>query len=252
MKYDNLIIDIDGVIHHNKIPIEGINETFEKMEKYNVVLLTNDDRYEKKEIKKKLLKYGIKIPKSFDIYTSGYSMYDNLKKEKIKNILTFGSVHLKRILQKIPTNYKGETFIVIGILNRKLKDREFKKIIQELKNGAKLFLTAIDPFIPPNTHEIKLMPLQLLKKIEIELGEKVFYKTFGKPNINIDKFFKTNNTLIIGDTIETDIQQAKNLNLKSLLVLSGSTKKENLNDLKIQPDYIIEKLSDIFQEKILS
>ena len=54
-------------------------------------------------------------------------------------------------------------------------------------------------------------------------------------------------TLVLGDRLETDILGAVRLNLKSALVLSGVTTREQLAASTYQPDGVFEDISDLKQ-----
>ncbi|MDD5613462.1 MAG: HAD-IIIA family hydrolase [Candidatus Omnitrophica bacterium] len=54
----------------------------------------------------------------------------------------------------------------------------------------------------------------------------------------------------IGDT-ERDVETARNLGIKSILVLSGKTKLHDLDSLKSKPDYIADDLCSAVEEIIL-
>jgi NagD protein len=52
-------------------------------------------------------------------------------------------------------------------------------------------------------------------------------------------------TLIIGDRMDTDIIAGIESEIETALVLSGITKKEDLALFPYQPDHILEKAADI-------
>ena len=51
--------------------------------------------------------------------------------------------------------------------------------------------------------------------------------------------------IFVGDTLETDIKLAKEAFFKSILVLSGNTKRENLKKSHITPDITIDSVDDL-------
>ena len=52
-------------------------------------------------------------------------------------------------------------------------------------------------------------------------------------------------TLIIGDRMDTDIIAGIESEIETALVLSGITKKEDLSQFPYQPDHILQKAADI-------
>ena len=62
--------------------------------------------------------------------------------------------------------------------------------------------------------------------------------------------------LMIGDKFDTDIAFAKNSGIDSLLVLTGVTKKSELESLQqrypdFEPTYVVDTLLDIFPEEMI-
>jgi NagD protein len=55
----------------------------------------------------------------------------------------------------------------------------------------------------------------------------------------------TDQTVVIGDTMETDILGGVQLNYKTILVLTGSTRREDVERLAYLPDLIVESLADL-------
>ena len=81
---------------------------------------------------------------------------------------------------------------------------------------------------------------------------KTNYYSLGKPNPKVaisilNKFpnIKPNEVLLIGDTINTDIRLAEENGFKSLLVLSGNTKKEGIYSHVIEPNLILDSIKDL-------
>lgn len=55
----------------------------------------------------------------------------------------------------------------------------------------------------------------------------------------------TSDTIVIGDTMDTDIQGGVQMGYRTILVLSGITKKEELNHYAFKPDLIVGSVKDI-------
>jgi NagD protein len=50
---------------------------------------------------------------------------------------------------------------------------------------------------------------------------------------------------VIGDTMETDIQGGVQMGYKTILVLSGITRKEDLKNYAFRPDLVVESVREI-------
>jgi len=60
----------------------------------------------------------------------------------------------------------------------------------------------------------------------------------------------TDEVIMIGDTMETDILGAVQMGYRSVLVLSGGTKRQDLKNFAYQPDIVVENVGAIPDEFI--
>ena len=67
------------------------------------------------------------------------------------------------------------------------------------------------------------------------------YLTFGYRRMSFDR----SRTLMIGDRLETDITFGNDGRTKTLLVLSGSSKLEEIGQSRASPDYVCDSLGQI-------
>jgi len=76
-------------------------------------------------------------------------------------------------------------------------------------------------------------------------------KIFGKPNKDmIEHIIKRDSldkekTVIIGDRMYTDLKLAKSSGIKSILVLSGETKRDHVETLKVYPDFYVPSVNSL-------
>ena len=61
----------------------------------------------------------------------------------------------------------------------------------------------------------------------------------------------TDQTIVIGDTMETDILGGVQLGFKTILVLSGGTRREDLARYAYRPDMIVDSIADLDHEELL-
>jgi NagD protein len=60
----------------------------------------------------------------------------------------------------------------------------------------------------------------------------------------------TDETVVIGDTMETDILGGTQLEYKTILVLSGSTNEKDLRNYAYQPDLIVPSLAELSHAEV--
>jgi NagD protein len=65
---------------------------------------------------------------------------------------------------------------------------------------------------------------------------------------------RTDETVMIGDTMETDIRGAVELGIPAYLVLTGSTKREDVTRYPYQPSGILNSIADLLnlEESVLA
>ena len=91
----------------------------------------------------------------------------------------------------------------------------------------------------------------------LELATNVKAFSVGKPSLVIlrtacmELGLTTDQTIVIGDTMETDILGSVQLGCRSVLVLSGGTSREDLPDFAYRPDKIVASIADLKRNKMI-
>jgi NagD protein len=120
--------------------------------------------------------------------------------------------------------------------------------------GAKFITTNRDPS-PKKKGWNNLGIAATTAMIEEATGTKAF--VIGKPGPvmmrSARKFIglETANTIVIGDTMETDIRGGVQMGYKTILVLSGVSKREDLPKYAFKPDVIAHSISDLEVSQML-
>ena len=119
--------------------------------------------------------------------------------------------------------------------------------VRMIHRGAKLIATNLDPNCPT---EIGIRPGcgALVALLETATGVKAF--SVGKPSPIMMRAARkeiglsTDETIMIGDTMETDILGGVQLGYHTILVLSGGTKRDDLPRYAYRPDIVVESLAE--------
>lgn len=260
--------DMDGVLRIGNHPIDGSEQIFNNIKKKNKnsIIITNECRYTIDNIKEDLQEMGIDI-NNIPVITSGTVVYKYFKNKAIKNSEQNFSIGIigesglydtinpltnsKNIeICELPPKYKTNLYLIIGSLN-KIKISNLEKVLKWVKKDAKILLTCEDVADPSSKGDFTLvMPKQILHMTNFNI--KSNYYSLGKPNPIMSKSIldeypdiNPNEILLIGDTIYTDIRLAEESGFKSLLVLSGNTKKEGIKSNFIEPDFVLESIKEL-------
>jgi len=258
-KFKGFIFDCDGVIWKGETKIEGVDSVIGYLRRENkrIVFLTNNSTKTREEYAKRLKLFGIDA-KINEIVTSGYVTGQYLKKKYGRNLGLYiigesGLIEEMKnfgftILSEKDVWHRKVNVVIVG-LDRKLTYEKLAAGAYAILNGAKFVATNADPNIPT---EKGLLPGAgaIVSFLEVSTGVKPEI-VIGKPNIEIMNFAlkildtEPENTLVIGDRIETDVIAAKRVGCKSLIVLTGATTLEEVRKSKVKPDFILKSLSDM-------
>jgi NagD protein len=121
-------------------------------------------------------------------------------------------------------------------------------------SGAKLIATNLDPS-PKRKGWNNLGIKAVVAMIEEATGKKAF--SVGKPSpvmMRADRKYlglEARETIIIGDTMDTDILGGVQLGYTTILTLSGVSKKNTLDDYAFKPDLVINSVAELDIVKVL-
>ncbi len=253
-KYKAFIFDLDGVVYTGDTPIKTAIFGIKKLQDMDkkVFFLTNNSSVFIKKTSDKLNSMGIDIKEKY-ILNSALATAIYLKKHNYpKEIYLVGEKAFKEILEehgfKILNSYKGAKIVVVGI-NFTFDYEKLKQAIFAINNGAKFIASNNDALMPS---EEGFIPGAGTMVAAIREGVGIKPKIIGKPNKSIFKISldilkaKREETIVIGDRLETDILGGINSNIDTLLVLTGVTKKLNIDKSEIKSNFVINNLKELF------
>jgi len=246
-----LLIDMDGVIYGGNALIPGADKFIERLLKENIpfTFMTNNSQRTRLEATRKLKRLGI-VVEDKHIYTSAMATASFLASQAPHGtvyVLGEGGL-LTSLTENGLTMVDSEPdFVVIGE-GRNFTLEMVGKAVNMILEGAKLISTNRDPS-PKKKGWDNLGIAATTAMIEEATGKKAF--VIGKPSPvmmrSARKYIglETAETTIIGDTMDTDIQGGVQMGYKTILVLSGVSRKEDLNNYAFKPDMIVESINEI-------
>src|SRR5438105_3202459 len=120
--------------------------------------------------------------------------------------------------------------------------------------GARLVATNLDPNCPTQDGTRPGCGA-LVAMLESASGLKAF--SVGKPSPVMFRAARkelgltSEQTIMIGDTMETDILGGGQLGYRTILVLSGGTRREDLVRYAYRPDKVVESIDDLTHDQLL-
>jgi NagD protein len=245
------IIDMDGVIYHGNKLLPGVIEFLAWLEnsgkKY--LFLTNSSERTPKELQEKLKRLGINAGEEH-FYTSALATASFLSSQKPNgSAYIIGDAGLIHALYSVgyTINNVNPDYVVVGDTH----GYTFEKIemaVNLVLRGARLIGTNPD-VSGPVENGITPSTKALIAPIEIATGKKAYF--LGKPNplmmrIALRKLgVKREEAIVIGDRMDTDIKCGLESEIDTLLVLSGITKRDDIDKFPYRPHYVLNGVIDL-------
>ena len=247
------ICDMDGVIYHGTRILDGVREfvnwMIENDKKF--VFLTNSPERTPHELSMKLERMGLTISAEH-FYTSALATAEFLHSQAPGcTAYVLGEAALSKALydQQIYMNDVNPDYVVIGE-TRTYNFEKIEKAIELVNKGAKLIGANPDTI---GVTERGIMPAtgSLIAPIEIATGKKAYF--VGKPNpLMLRHGLKridchSADIAFIGDRMDTDIIAGIESNIDTVLVLTGVTAREDINNFPYRPKYVAESIGALLK-----
>jgi NagD protein len=246
-----IICDMDGVLYHGNVLLEGAGEFVHWLKDQNkkFLFLTNSSERSPRELKQKLARLGISVEED-NFHTSALATAGFLQDQcPGGSAYVIGEPGLTNALYAagFSMNDINPDYVVVGE-TRSYGFEKIERAVHLIRKGAKLIGTNPDMTGPV---EGGIIPATgaLIAPIELATGMDAYF--VGKPNpLMMRQALKRlgcrrEETVIIGDRMETDIIAGVESEIDTILVLSGVTKRENLKNYSYQPEYVLEGIYEI-------
>ena len=233
-------IDVQGTLisDKDKTPLPYALEFIEYLNKNNIpfVIVTNNTK--RADFKEYLQKLGF----NFKYYLDPLMVLD----EKIDDeVAVFGNENFKNIIaSKYKLNYKNPKYLVLSV--GVYSSEDFSQMIEFILNGAKLIAMHKTSIYVSNNKRYPAVGA-IAEMLKYATG--CDYEVVGKPSKSFfqkaQKFLGVDfkEITMISDDLIGDLQGAKKLGMKTILVLTGKIK--NKKEIKEKSDLILENLKGL-------
>jgi len=261
-----LIIDMDGVLWHGNQPVSGLNDFFALLRKKSLpfVLATNNASQTASQYIEKLATMGVTIKRK-EILTSGMATASYLSQHyppESTRIFVLGEAGASEPLKEkgftltdiyqlnTPEEPHNGADIVVCGKDESLNWDKLSTATLNLQQGATFIATNGDTTLPTERGLIQGNGA-ILAALQAATGKSP--KIIGKPEpIMYQQALailgtSPEQTLAIGDRLDTDILGAVNTGMRSIMVLTGHSKREDLNTIDYQPTWIMDDLIAVTQ-----
>lgn len=246
-----ILLDLDGTVYKGKTAIPGANETMRRLrEKYKLFFVTNAATRSRIGVVEKLADMGIEAKES-EMYSTTYASGKYIAKNHPgKTVFCIGEKGMKDEIGKhsITLAQDDSADIVLVGLDRTIDYKKLSIGYRAIEKGAEFIATNQDVVYPvedgflPGAGAIVSAVESCTRKSPFIIGKP---RSYFAELINEEEKLGKEEMIIVGDRLDTDIQFAKNTGIKSVLVLTGVTKKEDVEKSKVKPDYVIESINEL-------
>lgn len=267
MIIDGFIFDLDGTIYLGDRALPGAVELIAELRrnKKKILFITNKPLQPREAYAEKLTRLGmptdpdeiitaavalgqylLENSPGLSLYVIGEEMLrTELRDLGLQVVEEFWDQDSRQVI--VPTGVQA----VVAAFDRSLDYRKLNTAYQALSGGALFLATNADKACPMPGGSIPDAGATIAALEHIS-GRKVDFLA-GKPSPWMIELALSHMDLpkelclLAGDRLETDIRMGQQAGLHTALVLTGATKKEEVQSLSEPPTLILESLSDLFQ-----
>ena len=251
----SFLLDMDGVLVRGRHPIPGAQEFIARLIATGTrfLVITNNPLYTPRDLSHRLATEGIQIPEA-NLFTSAMATAQFLASQRPNGTaFVIGEAGLTQALHAAGytlTTHQPD-YVVLGETNA-YNLEHLTQAVRLVAAGARFIATNPDPTGPS---EKGLVPAcgATAALVERATGVKPYF--IGKPNpLMMRRALKTldahsENTIMVGDRMDTDIVAGMEAGMETILVLSGVTRLEDIDRFPFRPTRVLPSVAAIEVEE---
>jgi NagD protein len=242
---------MDGVLVHEEEPIPGAAEFVHRLTGTGrpFLLLTNNSIYTPRDLRARLHRSGIDVPEDA-IWTSALATAQFLDDQRPGgSAYVIGEAGLTTAMHEIGyvLSERDPEYVVLGE-TRTYSFEAITSAIRLIDAGARFIATNPDPS-GPSIHGRIPATGSVAALITRATGVEPYF--VGKPNplmmrsaLNrIDAHSET--TVMVGDRMDTDMVSGLEAGMRTILVLTGSTGRDEVERFPYRPTRVVDSIADL-------
>ena len=248
---DTIFFDLDGTLYLGHKPIAGAARAVGRLRALGkrVYFLSNNSSKSKRQYVERLRAFD--IPATDDeVILSTDSLVTYLQAQRIGRVHVLGTRGLCDAVAHagIAVVDRDPEYVVIGY-DTELTYAKLAAACRHINAGVPMLATHCDLFCPSEDGPLPDVGsfLEMLKAATGKSPEQIF----GKPTPSMLAAIQARapvdpaRALMVGDRLYTDMRFARNIGAKSLLVLSGETRMDQLSATDFSPDFVLDSVADM-------
>lgn len=249
--YKNYLMDMDGVLVRGRTVVDGAQRFIDALNARGLayLVLTNNPLYTPGDLAHRLQTMGLEVPED-RIFTSAIATARFIKSQQPGGkAFVIGESGLTEAIHAagyIITDIQPD-YVVLGETHG-YNLRQITRAIRLIAAGARFVATNPDP-AGPGEGGIEPACGAMAALIEKATGVAPFF--VGKPNPLMMRsalnylHAHSEETVMIGDRMDTDIVGAVSSGLDTALVLTGVTQRDQIAKYPYQPTYVLDSIGDM-------
>ena len=252
---DGLVCDLDGVLYRGSEPIDGSPEAIARLRDLgvHVVFCTNNANPTIARYIEKLGSMGVSVDRE-QLVTSAVVMAELLAEEGAagKSAIVVGGGGLREALASIdvivdddPSSRRAD-YVVVGF-DPDFTYESLKRASFAVQDSAELIAANADASFPAPDG---LWPGAgaLVAAVEVASGGRA--RVMGKPHEPMMRVAQrhlgdASKIAIVGDRPNTDLEGGRVMGWTTILVLSGVTARNEIDEVEPKPDLVLDRLADL-------
>jgi HAD superfamily hydrolase (TIGR01457 family) len=250
--YDAILLDLDGVLYRWPEPIPGSPEALERLRAAGkrIAFVTNNSSRTPEQVAERLASLGIGAEPR-EVVTSALATATLLADRGTRSAFVIGEEGLRTALAEAGIDLvdasDGSVDAVVVGFDRTADYTTLKDGAVLVERGASLVASNPDPSFPAPGGEAWPGAGALLAVIETTTGRRG--EVVGKPEAPLLRRALEQagggRPLVVGDRLDTDIAGAVRLGWDSALVLTGSTRRDDVDASPWTPTFVVDALADL-------
>jgi NagD protein len=245
------LIDMDGVLVHEELAIPGAADFLARLTALgrHFLIMTNNSTYTPRDLSARLAASGLEIPAEA-IWTSALATARFVDSQRPGGTaFVLGEAGLTTALHDAgyTLTERDPDYVIVGE-TRTYSFERVTRAIRLVTDGARFLATNPDPTGPtadgpvPATGAVAAL-------ISAATGIQPYF--VGKPNPLMVRSALTalkghsETAAIIGDRMETDIKSGLEAGMQTILVLTGSTRSEEIQRYPWRPSLVVDSVADV-------
>jgi NagD protein len=248
------LTDMDGVLIHEGVPLPGAADFVARIRERGLpfLVLTNNSIYTRRDLSDRLAGMGIEVPEQ-NLWTSAVATARFLGDQMPGGrAYVIGEAGLTTAIHEVGfvLTDAAPDYVVLGE-TRTYSFEAITKAIRLVEAGARFVATNPDP-TGPSTEGPLPATGSVAALITRATGREAYF--VGKPNpvmmrAGLNKIgAHSESTAMVGDRMDTDIVSALEAGMESILVLTGSTQRGEVDRYPFRPSRVVDSVADLIDE----